>query len=606
MFTIETLQLATSPGLVRRAEKALQKSQLTLLGVTEGIHVFKFEEQTGQLNVLDITTSRCSCPAPGVCKHIVAAALKTLKSSTFLDFDWPNVLFRDLCEQAGKAAVRYLYKLKDKVDHNKTSIELLEQQVLLQSPLLKGYITAGDKLVGITCEPNTKQNQLICAWLYANARKQSIEWPEWLQTAADFETLKSLEKDKQWKKIISAYLIDQLKLGVDKWQYENFETLFFLIPELQSHGQKYFANQLKQMRAFLQRKMEAIGFENDRNLLRVASELFAHCHRTIEENSNTVSEELTELTCLCLGGYQWKADSGAVGLTMLFVDQTSNVFSASLSRKNSMIDFSAISAWYNLNLWEGSPMNYELSGRTCLLTNPKFIEAQRLSLSKNTGFTLADSAKFSVEGTNNWNELKNLEPYEFSILDCSCGIDLAFDDQQQKLVMTVRNHQGHRVFLELPYQEWLEPRITQLLECEKQIEAVVIQHTLYGNQHKFEPILIKENSIWHSFDFEKVSKRKQSFLRSLVQKFATSPEINRSEPSHISKIMIELETVLIDYPYYSEERLKTLSKSLLDLGLTSLAELISRDSLSACNVLKARYLLHLSYQSMSLWPIEID
>ncbi len=95
-----------SAGLVRRARKALEKSQPQMQD-----YGFEFEGQKGQLDWDNPLASRCDCGASGLCKHIVAAALYLLErpASPETRVEEPprvELHLAELLNDAGKTQVR--------------------------------------------------------------------------------------------------------------------------------------------------------------------------------------------------------------------------------------------------------------------------------------------------------------------------------------------------------------------------------------------------------------------------------------------------------------------------------------------------------------------
>ena len=71
----DALSTWANPGLLRRAKKALEANEVTLLEMGAEQGQWQNDEALVTLNAQGLTQAACNCPAAGACKHILAAVL---------------------------------------------------------------------------------------------------------------------------------------------------------------------------------------------------------------------------------------------------------------------------------------------------------------------------------------------------------------------------------------------------------------------------------------------------------------------------------------------------------------------------------------------------
>ena len=71
----DVLSTWANPGLLRRAKKALEANEVTLLEIGAEKGQWQNDDAIVTLNAQGLTQAACNCPAAGACKHILAAVL---------------------------------------------------------------------------------------------------------------------------------------------------------------------------------------------------------------------------------------------------------------------------------------------------------------------------------------------------------------------------------------------------------------------------------------------------------------------------------------------------------------------------------------------------
>jgi len=83
LFDIPMLESISSKGLVRRAEKDLEKGEISgILEETDSHILVQAQDAKVTIPVDDPKKSTCSCPASGICRHILAAIFYLQKKET--------------------------------------------------------------------------------------------------------------------------------------------------------------------------------------------------------------------------------------------------------------------------------------------------------------------------------------------------------------------------------------------------------------------------------------------------------------------------------------------------------------------------------------------
>ncbi|MGR8935749.1 MAG: SWIM zinc finger family protein, partial [Gammaproteobacteria bacterium] len=131
MLSVAQLEILSSPGVVRRAAKALEKTAVNWTAKENEVWHFDFEAQQGKILPARIEHSLCNCPATGLCKHIIAAALAYLEQQQAQPqrFMPPLLDPAKLFDAAGKAACRQVYKLRQSGAWPHAEIHIAAQHV---------------------------------------------------------------------------------------------------------------------------------------------------------------------------------------------------------------------------------------------------------------------------------------------------------------------------------------------------------------------------------------------------------------------------------------------------------------------------------------------
>ena len=69
------LSTGGNPGLLRRANKAVEAGEVPLLEIGSEQGQWQNDDALVTLNAQGLTQAACNCPAAGACKHILAAVL---------------------------------------------------------------------------------------------------------------------------------------------------------------------------------------------------------------------------------------------------------------------------------------------------------------------------------------------------------------------------------------------------------------------------------------------------------------------------------------------------------------------------------------------------
>lgn len=384
-FDDDSLATLANAGLLRRAIKDVEAGKVGWQDQAGG--VLLADGQAVRLDGGGPQKGRCDCPAPGICKHIVAASLwlRALPADENGQADavpgtvsvLDEVLGLDgaaLCKQAGKPAARQaLAWLADSAEVQCDSIGARLQMHLPALALSCSYLR-GAGFEGMVSETPAGIRKalhlaaLACVW---RAHGRELPWPAGLEGAAAEETT-----------------------GLD-----NAELLFVaqvqrLLDELYDNGLSHASALASGMLGALNMSARAENLPRLGAMLRtLGGTLDLLVQRDYQASERQAFEEMATIHALCaalaqatgeslqrlrgrtrrrydalqggqgealellpLGAYWWETRGGARGLTLSFWDHAdARIVQAVLARPDgSDRSFNREAAWNAVSLWQGA------------------------------------------------------------------------------------------------------------------------------------------------------------------------------------------------------------------------------------------------------------
>lgn len=509
-FDDDSLATLANAGLLRRAIKDVEAGKVGWQDQAGG--VLLADGQAVRLDGGGPQKGRCDCPAPGICKHIVAASLwlRALPADetdqaaavpdtiTVLD----EVLGLDgalLCKQAGRPAARQA--LAWVADSAEAQVQVIGGRLQIELPALKlacSYLR-GAGFEGMVSETPAGIRKalhlyaLACVW---RAHGRELPWPAGLDSAAV-----------------------EAPAGLD-----NAELLFVaqvqrLLGELYGNGLSHVSAMSSGMLGALNMSARAENLPRLGAMLRtLGGTLDLLVQRDYQASERQAFEEMATIHALCaalaqatgeplqrlrgrtrrrydalqggqgealellpLGAYWWQTRGGARGLTLSFWDHAdARIVQAVLARPDgSDRSFNRESAWSAVSLWPGAgsaqqlcQQGVRLSG-AALSDDGRLAQGAQVQASSLPLWTL-DDQRWQQLGFADWSQLAAFlaqgvglaaEPLDCIVLRPSAVSAPQIDEVRQLLVWQLFDASGAPWTLNVPALEEQRARITRLQQA---------------------------------------------------------------------------------------------------------------------------------------------
>lgn len=605
------LETLSSAGLIRRAEKSLNKSHLNWINKGETVWAYNFENNIGSLDLCNLNNSQCDCPAAGLCKHIVAAALSNINQTTVAVFEPPELNLHSLFSEAGKSACRYVFQtwqsqwlpLYDDTKLTKhATIEVTSTYCLLNYDDQKAVIGSNTGLTAITVEAGDTKEKLMAAVLYVAISGGIISWPDWLLAETKLKLSTQQKHTQELKSRLKNQLLALTSRGLTSLAPTNLIELVTQAPIFKAAGEPKLGNGILTLAQWVERRSSNQGLDPSSKILQQIVDLYAQCESSKSEESFE-TKLFKKLNLYCLGGHQWVNANGALGLSMVFTSDDGKIYAATLMRNQKVSGFSPDQAWKNQNLWLGSPINEQLTGRYFTITNAKLNRWQSLSLSETVDFKTDDETQFQWQATTDWQTLKATTAYGYALLSVKRWLDCDFDETNQELVIQVEDDNNQVLVIRQPYEKNTERRIANILDHWKaQAKYLLVRYVPSDNAHNFEPIAMYHKQ-WMSFDFMKAKKSSVSLLKRMIDRFNKQELQQQVVDDDLMKLLSALEDELKQYPNCDTPHLERINQQLQALGLTSLTHKLTTMAQDSEQLLQLSYLVGALKRLHSRWPI---
>ena len=507
-----------NPGLVRRAAKKLDA--VTLLHDEPERADFTVADATVSVAGKTLPDATCTCPAPGLCWHLIAVALWARQEpgsgldepagSAAIDAllaTEPSTIFA----WAGKPACRKAYALYGKLREPQGRCEISHQAVLIRLPELdfECRFLPATGVDGMVASSPDKAYQLCAILAALAAHGVQWQWPDHALPAAE-QPLTS--QDRKLLTDVVSTSGQLLEAGLLHVSAQDLPPLVALSRQAAADGFPRLARLLGRVVGQVE-ELAARGPHADvGRTLEVLAKLLALCDATAaatpdnlphwrgEHRSGYASAD-DDLHAIGLGGYRWETASGYVGLTLLFLDAGSgHILSASNSRHEDHLGgFSPEQAWEGSGWWQGAGSPHRLAGSRLAFKSPRISAEGRLSLSQQTTVSLSSEPATAAdlgELISDWTRLDQLGSDLLDrplILKPVRSRTLWFDEVQQAWLWVVEDAGGVGLILEFPHQS-SPARAKALFDyCEQRaphLSGVVVQPYREPTGIRFEPLIV--------------------------------------------------------------------------------------------------------------------
>ncbi|MGK5023646.1 SWIM zinc finger family protein [Janthinobacterium sp. RB2R34] len=499
-FDDDSLATLANAGLLRRALKDVEAGKVGWQQDAGGIVLADGQQVT--LDGGGPQKARCDCPAPGICKHILAASvwLRELPDKNSGVAAAPDVLEEVLafdsallCKQAGKPAVRQA--LAWLLDGDEVQATVVNARLQIELPSLKlacSYLR-GAGYEGMVSDTPVKLRKalhlyaLACVW---RAHGREFAWPAGMETAPAEEVQGVSSAELLFLAQVRRLLGELYDNGLSHASAIAAGQLRALTMSARGEGLPRLAAMLRGLGGTLDLLVRRDYQASERQAFDQMATIYALC-TALEHATDDALQRLrgqarrsfdaagdSPLELLPLGAYWWETRGGAHGLTLSFWDHAaSRIVQAVLARPDATDrSFTRESSWNAVSLWPGAGSAQRLCEQALVLTGASLAADGRLGMDSGVRAAPAplwelDDARWQQAGFDDWNTLgasisDNVglaaQPVDCVLLRPSAVAAPQLDEVRQQLDWQVFDIAGAVLNLTLPAQEALRLRITRL------------------------------------------------------------------------------------------------------------------------------------------------
>lgn len=389
----ESLTVLTNAGLLRRAGKDTEAGRLAWLENSEENGAITVDGQRVELDSKGIRQARCDCPAPGICRHILAAVLWIRKlpvpptvapqevpaSAEHLPdpahperqdalADLLSLEPASVFKQAGKAAVRQAVALLNK--EPTLALAELGRTLAISMPELGFHCrfvtgTGFEGMISETTKSSRKMVHLTALLLVWRLHGKPFDLPVGITSELCAPETALTVSEIQFLGQVRRLLDDLISNGLSHVNGVTAGHLQALNMSARGEGMPRLAAMLRSLGETINLLAQRDFRADEHQALHQMAKICALCAAMVQPvvdlavlrgrlHTEYSLQEETEL--LSLGGYWWENRSGARGLTLLFWDFSKGKVLRSTQARPDDSDptFKCASLWSLRPVWPGS------------------------------------------------------------------------------------------------------------------------------------------------------------------------------------------------------------------------------------------------------------
>ena len=500
----DTLTALANVGLLRRAAKDVEAGKVGWAEQGDAGGVVIADGQRVSLDGRGPQQARCDCPAPGICKHILAATLwlralpvddvasdvpAAVEADTRapVSTPTPNPLAEILALQpaalfkaAGIAAVRRAAATPSGV------LTWCEQGGVLLMELPELGITcrwiAGAGFAGMVSEVQTTERKAVHLIALAALRRehgQPLPWPEGVQPTLADDSARLSERERQFLAQVEAMLFELIEGGLAHVSPLTSARLLALNMSARGEGLPRLAALLRNLGGTVDLLVRRDYRAEERDALARISRIHALCAALAQAEGELArmlrgrlrrdfesADSMPTLDLLPVGAHWWQTRGGARGLTLSFWDAAgTRLLQAVLARPDgSDTNFTRHNAWSIQAFWPGAGPAQRICEGALQLESPRLAEDSRLALAGTAQAHIqpmwrTDDERLAAIGWADWAILDEAlraatglagEPLDMALLRPSETSEPQLDEARQRLNWELADVNGRRLQLAIP------------------------------------------------------------------------------------------------------------------------------------------------------------
>ncbi len=538
-FDDASWEALASKGLLRRARKDMEKGlAIEIEGETTDVLKIKVTPFLVSIPISGPAKSTCTCPAAGVCQHILAAGLylqaqpliaeaKTDSAEIKTNAN-PDAMREEIClltlehlkSWAGstdyKAGLSFLEK-----NSLPTVIEYMETVLVRLMPSgMEVRFVPGGGLDGMIL-PKLQGKRAGVAAVLALRRSLGLETAAAGVQPSLIELTGAPRTKKEILASARAVLEDAVMIGLSHLSPVTSDRLVTLAVSAQGANLPRVAMALKtvsdEVKSILQREARA----DESRLFLAGARLYALMEALSAEGENPRIElagvhraqyvVVPEIELSGVGAYTWQTGSGYNGLTVLFWSNQTQEFLSWSEARPAAQQFDPRQRFHGEGPWDGTQSPRQIACSRLKLRNGRRTANGRLSSSSKAsavvlGTTTPNALAFGAKLFSSWNllrryvhekqpvGLREANPLDLiGILEPSAFGEREFDSITQTFSWEAYDDAGHLLTLSLPFRDWSKDAIRVLEELRPREESrwqVLARFALRDDSLSVEPISI--------------------------------------------------------------------------------------------------------------------
>jgi hypothetical protein len=476
-LTLEVLEALANKGLLRRAQKDLERGEVAAFEMNESGLITSVSGQQVTLIEAGPAKATCSCPAPGVCQHIVAACLKLMQdpvaASTASAYEeWSAFTEADLLAAFGLPTLRSAYELS--LAHEPEIVR--GSVVTVRFATLNAEVVAlpGAGLTGIIVNGLTerKHSQLAAAALLSVRRAAGIAWEPPVNVK---EGAAPMHREEALKSVAS--LIEEAAgnglARLSTAMVERFDALSISAQTAELHRLSLLLHRIAtQMGDWLHKRPHADLGQIFGEMATAYALVHAAPHLAGVGRDSYI--EVGSLDLTGVAAWPWRTPSGYEGLTLLFWDSTNGVWNTWTDARPRAFQggFSALARYSQPGPWDGAESPARLVDSRFRLMSAKRNRWGRLSSSAQTKALVTSRADLSrLPACDDWTALevtpspglRERDPrLAYQILCPDNWVRQPYDPISQCLSWRLHDRHGHVIEMRLAFDDLTETAIKRL------------------------------------------------------------------------------------------------------------------------------------------------
>ncbi|HKW33411.1 MAG TPA: hypothetical protein VJN92_10435 [Candidatus Acidoferrum sp.] len=491
-----------SKGLLRRARKDMEKGVSAEVGeqVGETLQI-KVQAFTVSMPASGPAKATCSCPAPGICQHILIAGLflqsKTPSPSRKRASCTPETIRDEIIfftpERLKSWAGASDYRAGISVLEKNALAPVIEygESILIRlmpSSIEARYVPRGG-LDGMVL-PRAQGKRVAVAALLALRKSLGLELPEAAEQTSLIEISGTPRTPKEILESAAAVLEDAVKIGLSHASPIFADRLVTLAVSAQGANLPRVSLALKTVADEVDSILKREARADESRLLLVMSRVYALMEAIryggeapkfeLAGVSRSAYVDVPEIELFGIGAYTWKTGSGYEGLTVLFWSNQSKEFLSWSAARPGTQKFDPRQRFYAEGPWDGAQSPQQVATSQFKLRNARRTVNGRLSGSTKTsalvlGATPLQTLNFANRLFHSWSELdryvrekqplglRDPNPLELIVvLEPTSFGTRKYDAISQTFAWELYDQADQLVTMTLPFRDWSKDAIRVL------------------------------------------------------------------------------------------------------------------------------------------------